>query len=141
MISGVSGASSYQLQTQFSRETRLTDEQKLQLEEILSKYDSSSITSDQTKALFDELKSSGIRPSKEVREIIDAAGFKPPEKPEGPPPPDPDVEETQQLPDYLLEFLEKQNSGELTKADLTSLITELQNNGEVSQGVLVDKKV
>ncbi|MFA7419946.1 MAG: hypothetical protein WCZ90_09690 [Melioribacteraceae bacterium] len=141
MISGVSGASSYQLQTQSSRETKLTDEQKLQLEEILSKYDSSSITSDQTKTLFDELKSSGIRPGKEVREIIDAAGFKPPEKPEGPPPPEQKVEETQQLPDYLLEFLEKQSSGELTQSDLNSLITELQNNGEVSQGVLVDKKV
>lgn len=138
MISGISGAGSFQYQS--VRETKLTEDQKQQLEEILAKYDPENITEEQTKSLFEELKSSGIRPSKEVKEIIDATGFKPPQRPEGPPP-----EEmsgmNQNLPDYLMDFLEKQKTGNVTESDLNALIQELQNNGEINQGVLIDKKV
>lgn len=140
MISGISSSSGYQFQMPSSQETALTSEQKTKLEEILSKYDASSITQEQTKSLFDELKSSGIRPSKEVRELIDAAGFKPPEKPEGPPPDENGQSVKSDLPDFLMEFLDKQKSGTVTDSDIATLIQELQNNGEVSQGVLIDKK-
>lgn len=139
MVNGISSTGAYQYQQKVT-ETKLTDEQKKTLEEILAKYDASSMTAEQTKSLFEELKSSDIKPSKEVREIIDAAGFKPPEKPQGPPPPDETSSSTSTIPDYLLSFLQKQESGDVTQTDLNSLIKNLQENGEVSQGVLVDKK-
>jgi hypothetical protein len=140
MVSGISSASSIQYQPRVENESKLTDEQKKTLEDILAKYDSSSITQEQTKALFDELKDSGIKPSKEVKEIIDAAGFKPPEKPQGPPPEESTSSTSSSIPDYLLSFLSKQEDSSVTQADVNTLIKNLQENGEVSQGVLVDKK-
>ncbi len=140
MVSGISSTSGIQYQQTFT-EKKLMAEEKKQLEEILAKYDPESMAEDETKALFDELKSSGIRPSKEVREILDSAGFKPPEKPQGPPPVEMGTNSEMSIPDFLAEFLEKQEAGTVTDQDLNLLIQQLQNNGAISQGVLVDKKV
>jgi len=141
MVSSVGSTSSLQYQPQSYSETKLTDDQKTILEEILAKYDASNLTQEQTQSLFDELKASGIKPSKEVREIMDTAGFAPPEKPEGSMPPLDQTNETEDLPDYVLEFLEKLKSGQVSEADLNSLTASLEENGEISQGLIVDKKV
>ncbi len=87
MVTGISSYSTYQYTSQVgSTNSSLTEEQKTTLEEILSKYDASSMTDEEVKKMMDEIRAAGIRPSKEFGEIMNEAGFKPPEKPQGPPP-------------------------------------------------------
>lgn len=139
MVSGISGISS----TQYYQEvnSKLTDDQKSQLEEIISKYDPNNMTQEAAKSMMDEIKNAGITPSKDLRDIMDAAGFKPPEKPQGPPP-DVNASETkQQLPQYLQDFIEKEQSGGVTQDDINSLIQSLQSSGQSTQGSIVDQKV
>ena len=81
MVESISGVSSqYQ---QFSVSQTMTDDEKELLNEILANYDSENMTAEESIAMMDEIKTAGIKPSKELRETMDAAGFKPPEKPEG----------------------------------------------------------
>jgi len=147
MVSGVNSTSAYQYQSQVDSTTTLTDDQKKTLESILSKYDPSNMTQDSTKSLMDELKNSGIKPSKTVRDIMDAAGFKPPEKPQGGTPPDDSTSSTDStsgastLPQYMLDFITKEESGNVTKDDIATLIQNLQSAGKTSSGTLVDQTV
>lgn len=139
MINGISGSGSIQYQPLNESTSKLTDEQKETLQEILAKYNPDNITQDSIKAMMDEIKSAGITPSKDLREIMEAAGFKPPEKPQGPPP-DETAGSTGNIPQYLLDFIEKQESGEVTQEDIDSLILSLQNSGKTTLGSLVDQK-
>jgi hypothetical protein len=141
MVSSVSSLSSSQYQPQLNSTTKLTDDQKKKLDEILAKYDSSSMTSESTKTLMDELKSSNIPPCKETREAMDTAGFKPPEKPQGPPPDDSTQSTKNALPQFLLDFIQKEESGSVSQEDINTLIQNLQNSGETTSGSLVDQKV
>ncbi|MFH1198101.1 MAG: hypothetical protein V1720_20535 [bacterium] len=131
------GSSNQGMAAQFNPDYKLTDEQKKSLEDILAKYDSENMTGESTKALFDELKSSGIPPSKDVKEALDAAGFKPPEKPQGPPP-QMGTEELSQNAKTLLDYLQKVESGEATQEELNSFIAQLQNSGSILQGSIID---
>lgn len=74
---------------------------------------------------------------KELKETLDAVGFQPP------PPPDKACEAgspgSRELPQFILDFISKQESGEVTQDDINTLITNLQNNGQLTTGTLVDK--
>jgi len=72
---------------------------------------------------------------------MNAAGFKPPEEPQGPPPEDSAQSTKENVPQYLLDFIEKQESGEVTQDDINALIQNLLNSGQTTQGQLVDQKV
>jgi len=139
MINGISGSGSIQYQSLFESTSKLTDEQKETLNGILVKYNPDNITQDSMKAMMEEIKAAGITPGKDLREIMDAAGFKPPEKPQGPPP-DEAMGSTGNVPQYLLDFIEKQESGEVTQEDIDSLIANLQASGKTTVGSLVDQK-
>lgn len=143
MISAVSNSSSYQYQYQSRVEnTSLTDEQKKTLQDIISKYDPETITGDQQKEMMDTIKEAGITPGDDFKEIMDAAGFKPPEKPEGPPPDQASgsssssTDTTQQL----LDLLKGIESGTTSESDLSSFIQSLQNSSSSSIGTLVNQK-
>ncbi len=142
MVTGISSYNPYQYTSQVSsNSSSLTDEQKTTLEEIIAKYDPANMTEEETKTMMDEIKAAGIRPSKEFGEIMNAAGFKPPERPQGPLPEDSASEIKENLPQYLLDFIEKQESGTVTQDDIDTLIKNLQNSGDVTKGQLVDQKV
>lgn len=117
----------------------LTDDEKKTVQNIIAKYDAENMTAESMREMMDEIKSTGIKPSKDIKEMLDSAGFKPPEKPEGSPPEKPQGSE--EMPDFLKSFLEKQKSGTLTEDDLISLIQNLQNSGSLAQGNLIDKLV
>jgi hypothetical protein len=55
--------------------TPLTDEQKQKIQDILSNYDSSNVTANDAKSIFEEFRAAGIRPGKGMKETIEAAGF------------------------------------------------------------------
>lgn len=125
----------------------MTDDQKNTLESILSKYDPNNMTQDSMKSLMEELKKSGIKPSKDSKDIMDAAGFKPPEKSKGGTQSDESTSSTDStsstctLPQYMLDFITKEESGNVTKDDITTLIQNLQSAGKTSSGTLVDQTV
>jgi hypothetical protein len=72
---------------------------------------------------------------------MDAAGFKPPEKPQGPPPDDQMSGIQEALPQYLLDFIDKEEGGSVSQRDIDSLVKSLQSSGKMTEGVLVDQKV
>lgn len=137
MVSSIS-SSQQTYNAQFTDYT-LTDDQKQTLEEIIAKYDSENMTGEDTKELFEELKSAGIPPSKDVREALDAAGFKPPEKPNGEPP-KPEGAEFSSNAKTLIDILQKAETGEATQDEINTFITQLQSTGSVFSGSLIDTK-
>ena len=140
MVESIGSSSFYQYQSQYSTSTSsLTDEQKSLVEEILANYDSESITEEETKTLLDELKSTGIEPSKEMDEIFEAAGFKNSKRPEGKPPAG--GMGGSQPPQYALDLMEKVQSGEISEEDVTELLKNLSANDEDTSGVFVNKTV
>ncbi len=53
----------------------ISPEQKSTIESVLSKFDASSLTQSDAQEISDNFKDMGIRPSKELRETIEASGF------------------------------------------------------------------
>jgi Ca2+-binding EF-hand superfamily protein len=117
----------------------MTDEQKQKLQDILSKYDPDSTTGDTMKAMMDEIKEAGIKPSKDFKEIMDKAGFKPPEKPSGPPPDDMQADSSNDIKSQLLDLLDEQKSGTLTEDDINSFIESLKSSGSSTVGTLINQ--
>ena len=163
MVSGISGTNSTLYTNSTSSSSGLTDDQKKKLDDILSNYDSSNMTADSAKSLMDALKSSGIKPSKDVKDYLDSKGFdiKPPK---GAPSPDATsilsslnstslssasstsstgsasgTSSSSNLPAYLQDFINKEQAGTVTQDDINSLIASLQNSGQNTTGVLVDQ--
>lgn len=61
----------------------LSDEQKTTMEEILSQYDAENMTKEDMESIRQELEDAGIPRSKESMQMMRAAGFGPPPKPQG----------------------------------------------------------
>ncbi|MGZ9221079.1 MAG: hypothetical protein ACXW4Q_03145, partial [Anaerolineales bacterium] len=55
--------------------TTLTDQQKSQIQTILSEYDPQSLTSEKAQEIFSKFREAGIAPAKGMKEAIEAAGF------------------------------------------------------------------
>lgn len=141
MVNNVTLAVSYSYRPESKFENySLTDEEKTTIQDIIAKYDSENVTKESMKAMMDEIKETGIKPSKDLKEILGTAGFEPPEKPQGLPPEKP-TSETTEVPDFLLDFISKQKEGTLTESDINSLIQQLEDSGSFSQSNIVDKKI
>jgi hypothetical protein len=55
--------------------TPLTDDQKSQMQEILSQYDSSHVTTEDARSIMQAFRDAGIKPARGMKETIQAAGF------------------------------------------------------------------
>ena len=150
MVNNISGLSSYQYQSRVESTNSLTDDQKKTLQDIISKYDPETITQDQMKSMMDEIKEAGIKPGKAFGEVMNAAGFKPPEKPQGAPPqgpppqgPPPDVQQSsdEDITTQLLNLLNQNKTGEVSENDINDFIQSLKNSGNSIIGTLVNQKV
>lgn len=116
------------------RKTSLTSDQKETLSNILSNYDSSKMTEEDQKSLFDSMMSAGIPMSDETASIMEAEGFSAPEKPQGPPPPPPPQggDQSSQLSsiddetkDTLLSLIDQYLSGEIDEDGLKEAASSL----------------
>ncbi|MBN2011469.1 hypothetical protein JW960_19205 [candidate division KSB1 bacterium] len=139
MIDGISSTGLQAMNMQFAanQNAQLTDDQKDQLQEILSNYDPANMSDDEKKSLMEALKSSGIGPSKEVRTIIEDAGFKLGKPPAGPPPGGNGMGGAK--PPFMQEAINKYESEGLTDQDIDDLISQLKKWGGSQQGVLIDQ--
>ncbi len=139
MVNNISTSGSIQYRPFNDSATKLTDEQKETLQSIISNYDPENMTQESMKAMIDEIKEAGITPSKDMRDIMDAAGFKPPEKPKGPLPQE-GANAQANIPQFLIDFMEKQQSGEVTQEDIDTLLSNLKAAGKTTVGSLIDQK-
>jgi hypothetical protein len=162
-INSIGGASST---TSFQRTSQtLSEEQKTKLNEIVSKYDSSNISTEDAKSMMEELRSEGIGPGKETAAALTSAGFemekmrpegakgKPPEGMKGPPPggkggpkgPEKGQSESSSSGSIdaeslktLKSILEQYDLSELSDDDQQSLMAQLENAGLIEPGMLLD---
>jgi len=145
MVSSISGTSTYQYQSKV-QDTTLTDDQKDTLQDIISQYDPDTITADQQKEMMDKIKDAGIKPSKEFGEIMNQAGFKPPEKPQDSSDTSStsSTSSTSQTDDnmqQLLSLLSNQDSdsSDSTTSSVESFINSLKNSGSSLIGSLINQ--
>ena len=125
----------------------VSSEQKIAIEALLENYDASSLTSADAKEITDSFKDMGIRPSRELRETIEASGFDADEIRElsfssniqgSQPPPPPKKDNSEELSIYeelLAELLEantnQENKSASEKVDeFTSRFSNLTDNAK-----------
>jgi hypothetical protein len=77
MVSNVQGVGSVYGMEGFQAPQPLSDDQKTQVQSILSKYDPAKITADDAKAIFKSFQDAGIKPAPGLSDTIKAAGFDP----------------------------------------------------------------
>lgn len=141
--------------------TPLTDEQKSAAEEILSQYDPGSLSDEDAESLRQDLRDAGIRPSRELRSLLEDAGFDAealrPQDPGGPggpgnpggprgaggPPPGPPPQEggtAGEALQTLAEILEDYDTENLTSDNLREIQQRLAEAGFAGNGSVVDQR-
>lgn len=78
MVENIHGFLSLRRHGNFPESQPLTEDQKTQVTNILGKYDSNNLTTQDARSIFDSLHEAGIRPNAEgLRETLSSAGFDP----------------------------------------------------------------
>jgi hypothetical protein len=143
-ISGLGAMSTMQMQMGGMRRqnVELTEDQKSTIEDILSQYDSSNLTEEDAKSIFDAFRDAGIPPGSAMKEAVEEAGFDLEKfKPQGGPPPPPpsggmnqelNVESLQSLQTILNQF----DLTNLSAEDEDSLFSQIQQAGFMTPGNL-----
>ncbi len=114
---------------------KLTEDQKIMLDEILSRYDPENLSTEDEKNMRTEFKDAGILPGRELGTALENAGFtvrKPPPMggPGGPPPRGPvGYELTDDQKDILDEILSKYDPKNFSTEDEDAMRTELKEAG------------
>ncbi|HNY25994.1 MAG TPA: hypothetical protein PLA90_05765 [Candidatus Sumerlaeota bacterium] len=117
----------------------LTDEQKTQLEEILSKYDPANMTEADKKALMEELRSANIPPCKATFETMEAAGFAKPTPPAGPPPEESSsTSSSSSVNASFLELLQQFQSGQVSESEFIDELNAIKEELEQNTGAVID---
>lgn len=121
---------------------KLSDDQKNQLQEILSKYDSENASDEDMQSMMEEIKKAGIRPGEDLKNAVEGAGFqmKPPQG--GPPPmggPGGPGRAGAEPPQFVKNFMDKVESGDISEDDLSQFIKTVQSQHQQYTGVLFDQ--
>jgi hypothetical protein len=119
-------------------DNQLTEEQKTIVEEILTNYDPGNMTEEDYKAMFKEFREAGIKPSGDLREMIETAGFEMPEPPDGKRPPM-GMDGQGQPPRYIMEFMEEVQTGNVTEDDILAFLESLKTKGNDTTGLMVNE--
>ena len=111
----------------------LTDEQKETVNSILSKYDSSNMTTDKVESLKAEFVEAGIKPSEDLKGIMEEAGFEEPERsgPQG--------AKGKGKPPEFSKLMEKLESSDISEEEIQSFIENLQNEKGKFSGSIMDE--
>ena len=118
----------------------MTEEQKTTLEEILARYDSESLTEEDSQALQSELEEAGIPRCLESARMLRAAGLRPSPPEEEADPAQSLLEATKEEENKgLTDLIERFRSGEITQDEFMSLIRQYAESGMLTPGSLVDE--
>lgn len=110
----------------------LTDEQKETVNSILSNYDSSNMTTENVESLKAEFNQAGIKPSEDLKGMMEEAGFKVPERsgPQG--------AKGKGKPPEFSKLMEKLESTDISEEEIQSFIENLQNEKGKFSGTIMD---
>jgi hypothetical protein len=131
MISSVSNTSQMQRPTHPPRQP-MTDEQKESVKSILSNYDSSNMSQVDFESLKAEFQEAGIKPSEDLKGIMEDAGFEVPERP------GPQGAKGGEKPPEFSKLMEKLQSSNVSEEEIQSFIESLQNEKGQFSGALMD---
>ena len=111
----------------------LTDEQKETVSSILSNYDSSNMTTENVESMKAELNEAGIKPSEDLKGMMEEAGFEVPERsgPKG-------VKGKGKPPEFS-KLMEKLESTDISEEEIQSFIENLQNEKGKFSGTIMDE--
>jgi hypothetical protein len=154
MVSSIQGMGSMMGMGGISRQAQsLTDEQKQKIADILSQYDPENVSDEDAKAIFQAFKDAGITPAKGMKEAIEAAGFDAEDlrtrgmSDQGgrmPPPPPPDSGSSSGVNvsalQSLQEILSQYDLTDMTTDEQSQLLSQLQNQGLMNPGYIIDLK-
>lgn len=145
MIGGIDTRATSQMgMMQQPRENyKMSDEEKTQVKSLLEQYDTENMTEEDTKSLFEEIKSLGVKPGEDLKTMMEDAGVKPPKPPQGGGKPpqggiSKEVSTRDNMPSYLSEFVSKAQSGDISDEDLNTILNTLQQNGYGTNGNIFD---
>ncbi len=152
MVSQIQGMGSMMGTGMQFRAESLTEDQKGQIQSILSQYDPEKVSTEDAKSIFQAFREAGIKPSAGMKETIEAAGFDAEDlrakgRPSGPPPPPPqgkgnssssgiNVKALQSLQEILSQY----NLSDLSEEDESGLLSDLQTQGFMNPGIMIDLK-
>jgi len=134
-----------QRQMQVSRQP-MTADQKAQVQSILAEYDSASLTDEDATAINRAFQDAGIRPSLDLRDTIEAAGFDPTRLRDAPGAQHPggtasasggmavDMNALKSLQSILDDY----DLSELTSNEQSSLVERLSQSGLLRTGLMLD---
>jgi hypothetical protein len=140
MIEGINNQAFMGMLRSTRESYQMNDDEKSTFQAILEKYDASSMSKEDKKSMFEEIRETGIRPNREMKEMLESAGFEPPARPQGPPPQDPSTPgRSGEMPDFLQDFISKFREGTATETDLNQLLEQLMQNGLSASGNIIDE--
>lgn len=134
MISSINASNSMHKPMHMQQPSQpLTDEQKETVNSILSNYDSSKMTEADYESLKVEFVDAGIKPSEDLKGIMEEAGFEVPERtgPQG--------AKGKGKPPEFSKLLEKLQNSEITEEEIQSFIENLQNEKGEFSGAIMDE--
>lgn len=134
MISSVSNSYSMNRIVQQPNQ-QLTDSQKETVNSILSNYDSSNMTKTDFESMRTEFEDAGIRPSEDLKGIMEDAGF---ELPKGPGPKGVNGEGKTRPPEFS-KLMEKLGDSDVSEEEILSFIETLQNENGKFSGTILDE--
>ena len=130
----------------------LSEDQKSQVQTILAQYDPDNVSSEDAKSIFQAFREAGIKPGAGMKETIEAAGFDAEDlrakgRPDGPPPPPPqgkgngsstgiNLKALQSLQEILSQY----NLADMSEDDQSGLLGQLQSQGFMNPGIMIDLK-
>ena len=128
----------------------LTEDQKTQIQTILSQYDPKNVTAEDAKSIFQAFRDAGIKPARGMKEVIETAGFDADALREMARPEDASSKQgttsasaskinlsaLKSLQDILSQF----NLSNMTADDQTGLLGKLQTAGFLNTGSVIDLK-
>jgi len=150
-ISSISSSQGFQSQISSStKSSSMTSEQKVLIEEVLSKYDSSSLSSNDAKEIVQAFQEAGIEPSSALQSAMSASGFDAKEvgdlasaektgggRPMGGPPPPPKEEELSTITE-LLESLLEEDEESTTTSSTTETLSPYEETSFTSFNTILD---
>jgi hypothetical protein len=124
---------------------RLKPDQREAVEQILYNYDPKKMTPEKSADMLDEIRSIGIRPNAELKNMLIRSGFEMPESNgkngdrnninRSP------IKSSAEIPARAMDFAEKLNTGQATNEDVSKMIELLQQYNRGAIGNFVDGSV
>lgn len=136
MISSINAANSMHRPMDMQRLNQpMTDKQKETVNSILANYDSYSMTKTDFESMRAEFQDAGIKPSEDLKGIMEEAGFEVPERPglKGV------KDEGRSKPPEFSKLLEKLESSSISEEEILSFTANLQNEKGQFNGSIMDE--